>query len=138
MKKIELAYAAGLFDGEGTITFMRRSAESNKTVIISMTNTDRGLLEFLAEHFGGCIRTQKTYQAHHKPAFVWSISHRRAYNACVLLFPYIKERSKKHRMSIILKYYLKSTPRNGKYSKQQLGLRAQMEDEFFTPFDYFS
>lgn len=44
------AYIAGLIDGEGTVTLSRRHANENRQLVISIANTERGLLEQHRSH----------------------------------------------------------------------------------------
>src|SRR4051794_20740972 len=49
----DLGYIAGLVDGEGSITIIRR--KSNNKVCVSIVNTHRPVLEWLVETVGGCL-----------------------------------------------------------------------------------
>lgn len=70
-----LAYAAGLFDGEGSvaITCSKSSSMSGKryhALVLRVTSTDSRVIDWLLEHFGGNACIQKT-PAEHKDAFNW-------------------------------------------------------------------
>lgn len=71
-----LAYVAGLFDGEGSISFQRNS----KTLYIraSISNTDRAVLEFLQQTFGGSVVTLKRVNPEWKVGQQWILTWSRA------------------------------------------------------------
>ncbi len=47
LSDVDSAYIAGLIDGEGTITLTRKHRNENRQLAISISNTDKGLLEFV-------------------------------------------------------------------------------------------
>lgn len=66
----EAAYAAGIVDGEGCIIIARHRGRTTPTV--SVSNTNRPLLEWLRERFGGSIHRVRRLERHHKPRWYWS------------------------------------------------------------------
>jgi hypothetical protein len=60
-----VAWAAGLFDGEGTILL------SGNKVTAQMSMTDFDLLERMRSYFGGSIYTIAKRKVHWKDAWVW-------------------------------------------------------------------
>jgi hypothetical protein len=71
------AYAAGLLDGEGTISIReeRRSAGSDAHILqINIGMTDTRPLEFMRQHYGGAIRGPLPRpNAKHKALYQWQI-----------------------------------------------------------------
>lgn len=58
----EAAYAAGIVDGEGTITLTTMHAGENRRLVVSVSSTERHLLEYLVEIIGaGRITSKRTY-----------------------------------------------------------------------------
>jgi hypothetical protein len=53
------AYIAGLIDGEGTITLARRHRSDKRQLVVSIANTDHGLLRFVLEAVGAGKITRK-------------------------------------------------------------------------------
>ncbi len=47
LSDVDSAYIAGLIDGEGTITLTRKHRNENRQLAISISNTDKDLLEFV-------------------------------------------------------------------------------------------
>lgn len=58
-----LAYMAGLVDGEGCLTIARQNRKERKNpsfkTSVTVSNTDRRLVDIFKEHFGGCIYETK-------------------------------------------------------------------------------
>ncbi|WP_018231860.1 LAGLIDADG family homing endonuclease [Thioalkalivibrio thiocyanodenitrificans] len=49
---IHAAYIAGLIDGEGTITLTRKHRNENRQLAVTISSTERNLLEFVKETLG--------------------------------------------------------------------------------------
>lgn len=77
-RDVMLAYAAGLFDGEGSITIQR----SNNTfsLVVRVTSTDRPIVDFLLLHFGGWIGVQTPNKnvKNCRPCWFWGIQSKAA------------------------------------------------------------
>lgn len=67
----ELAYLAGIIDGEGCISFQVRKGRY-VTPTIQITNTDRRLTDWLLDHVdGGSVYRRPGYKQNHKPTYLW-------------------------------------------------------------------
>lgn len=64
-KELAVAWAAGLFDGEGTVTILKNRINA------SITMTDLDILEQMQYHFGGSIYPVTKREEHWKDAWVW-------------------------------------------------------------------
>jgi len=129
----DYAYAAGLIDGEGTITLSRDHAKRNRIPVISMTSTTPELILWIQEQFGGQVRHHRTYRAHHRDSMIWSIKYDCAIEALRHVRPYLKEPEKVRRADLILSTYKSVTVRNGKYTAEDVAMKQQFEHEFFHP-----
>jgi hypothetical protein len=69
---MNLAYVAGLFDGEGCVNLSRN--RSGCFVRVFLTNTNLELLERLKESFGGDIKKLSGRKKGWKQAYVWRLS----------------------------------------------------------------
>lgn len=67
-KELALVWAAGLFDGEGTITILKNR------INVSIHMTDLDILEHMQYHFGGGLYKTAKRQEHHKDAWVWRLT----------------------------------------------------------------
>jgi hypothetical protein len=59
-------------DGEGTITLCALHRGERRRIVISISNTDRSLLEFVRRAVGaGLITEKRTYNPRHSPSFAY-------------------------------------------------------------------
>jgi hypothetical protein len=70
-KEIEMYYAAGILDGDGSFSIMKSG--SKYYPCIQLSNAYKEMSEWLYERFGGSLRIKKPQQPHHKPLYVWSL-----------------------------------------------------------------
>lgn len=114
----DAAYIAGLIDGEGTITLTRKHRNENRQICVAISSTEREMLEFVMEVTGiGKITNKKTALKHHTPSFTFYTSNRQALGLIEQILPYLKSYKKK-RAALLLKDYIRLTPRNGKYTPE--------------------
>jgi len=134
MEETTKAYLAGLFDGEGTITLSRKTANSQfRYPVLSISSTTLFLLELCKDTFGGHVSAQKVYKSHYKQSWSWKISFNSAINAIEALLPYCREPDKCRRMKLILDRYKQVTPRSGRYTPDMIQEKLAFEEEFFHP-----
>lgn len=103
ISKTELAWAAGFFDGEGTIGFTRKTTGSCKKWI-AIGNTDVELLyRFRTAVYGlGVVRNKYKNQAKGKPIFVWYLNSFEEIQACLsLLYNYFGERNRLRALALL-------------------------------------
>lgn len=85
------AYAAGLFDGEGTISIHKevfRSGNTGYRLRVRMANTDRDVLEWMRTHFNGSVNQHKQVKCH-KPYWEWVIGSAEAERFIRKIYPYL-------------------------------------------------
>lgn len=131
MTDLEKGYLAGIIDGEGTITLTRDKEFRYPTISVSSTTIE--IVNYLKLHFGGVI-TKKNEQLRNpnwKQAYCWTIVRRKAISLLEEVADYLMEPKKKARAELILKDYIRLTPRNGKYSESLREEKHKFEDEFF-------
>jgi hypothetical protein len=129
LSKIDAAYIAGLVDGEGTVTLCRKHKNENRQLAVSISNTEREVLQYVLQRVGaGKITGKKTAKSHHTPSFTYAIYNRQALSLLEQLNSYLRT-YKKQRADLILMNYLKMTPRNGKYGHELLAARHAFEEE---------
>lgn len=75
---IELAWAAGLFEGEGCIRINRPTTRSLGALVCSVTNTDYSLLELFQDRWPGRIKPATGMRPDQRPAWVWTVAALRA------------------------------------------------------------
>ncbi len=123
------AYIAGLIDGEGTVTLTRKHKNENRALAVSVCNTEKQLLDYMLKYTGaGKITNKRTSKAHHTPSFTYAIHNRQALSLPEQILPYLQSYKVK-RASLILKDYIKLTPRNGKYTNEQKSKKIKFENQ---------
>lgn len=99
VSRINLAYLAGLMDGEGSIFVQRvktRSPKMSRTGYhyrggFAVSMTDLKIIKWCAEMTGcGAISSPKRCKKHHRPGHRWSVWSQQASALLLLLLPYLK------------------------------------------------
>ena len=94
MTEAEAAYIAGLFDGEGTITYKKYKEKKRNGIYdcwrisMEMAMTDRSVLVWLTEVLGCGTLNKKPRKNGHKMQYRWRCVFRDCFHVCCLLFPY--------------------------------------------------
>jgi hypothetical protein len=128
IRELDAAYIAGLIDGEGTITLSRKHRNEYRQLAVSISNTERVLLEYVLKTVGaGKITRKRISQSHHTPSYTYAIYNRQALHLLEQLQPYLKG-YKARRSALILRDYVALVPRNGKYREEQLRNRILFEE----------
>jgi hypothetical protein len=82
-----ITWFAGLFEGEGTFTFVHGKP---KRLAISMT--DKDVLDRVEEYFGGSVKSLVKRREHWKDAWIWSIYGENSVDLARKILPYLGER----------------------------------------------
>ena len=85
---MNLAYVAGIMDGEGSIGFAKTRGYATPRVLV--TNTNISLLQDLAGCFGGNINPLSKRKQGWKKAYSWRITSARAVNFIEKIYPYLR------------------------------------------------
>ena len=100
MRDVDAAYIAGLFDGEGCVSYkqyMRKRPHNKKAyptwqIRLEIAMTDKSILVWLNEILGvGTVGEKKyktAYTAGWKKQWRWRCSHRDAFYVACLMWPY--------------------------------------------------
>lgn len=68
----DLNWAAGLFEGEGTVTITKGGRTSHARCVATMTNTDRQVVQFFLDRWPGPLRVVHP-KGNARPAWVWLV-----------------------------------------------------------------
>jgi len=132
LEATDAAYIAGLIDGEGTVTLTTMHRGENRRLVVSISNTDRTLLEFVQAALGtGQITGKRTYSSQHTPSFAFRVTNRQAVDLLQQIEPYLRT-YKAARAALALKHYIALTPRNGKYRDEVRTARERFEIAFLS------
>jgi len=124
---VDAAYIAGLIDGEGTITLTQEHRNENRRLVVSVSNNELQILNYLRDTTGvGSISSKRTYQSNHSPSYTYKITNRQALTLLEQVTPFLRS-YKSDRARLILNHYANLTPRNGKYTSELKVARKRFE-----------
>lgn len=107
MNKNTLSYLAGFFDGEGSISILKRAKINPKTgerwnfshfLRVSIGQKDGETLDWIKDNFGGNV-----YLVSRDGSYIWAISDYKAYEFTKIIFPFL--RYKKPQAELAIKFY---------------------------------
>jgi hypothetical protein len=108
-KQSKFAYLAGFIDGEGCFSITHNRNGSPKgfgyTARICIVSTNRGILEWIVQNFGGSIlnRNPKNWKSNWKKSYEWRFTSIKPMESLLLgLLPYLIV--KKEQANTLLKY----------------------------------
>lgn len=132
MTEIEKAYIAGIIDGEGSIMLQRFHTNQYPAPCVSIASTTIELLTWLKDTIGyGVIIKKKNYNPEkHKLSYSFVIKHNNAIKLLEDIYPYLIIESKRKRAEMIITQYKALTPRNGRYTDEQLAKKELFYEEF--------
>lgn len=90
MNQVKLAYLAGIIDGEGTVTILKRLCAGCKEVqywpVVRVSTTTRALVNWLLENVGGSsyVHRRNPYSIE----YGWRYEYKKAVDLCHKLLPY--------------------------------------------------
>lgn len=100
----DLAYLAGIVDGEGCIRVARHSTYPHRfNCILTVTNTNPVLMDWLKQTFGGNISTHQPSNSNHKISYVWTISGSNSVKLVKIVKPFLK--LKVEQASLLLSFW---------------------------------
>lgn len=90
IKDTDLAYAAGILDGEGSIGARKHfHLRASFSITISVTMCDKEVPEFMASLFGGKVRMEKQKTSTGKSIYGWYLHCKNAANALHAMLPFL-------------------------------------------------
>ena len=109
LNQLDIAYMAGLFDGEGSVDYARRWEKRTKgkykvwRIHCEMAMTDKYVLQWIHSTLGiGTVRPKKVPKGM-KPQWRWRCSFRDALQFAKLIWPHVQV--KLHKIEQILDHY---------------------------------
>jgi hypothetical protein len=128
----DAAYLAGLIDGEGTVTLTRLSRNRQRGLALTISSTELDILKHALTVIGaGKITNKKISKVHHIPSYTYQITNRQALDVLRQIGPYLRGYKAK-RATLALQEYVRLTPRNGRYTVEQLKERDLFVQIFFS------
>ena len=137
MENTEIAYIAGLFDGEGCVQFryrtrfIKREREARQTdqthVVVSVNNTNTSVLEYLRSKLGGAIHFLKT-SGNRKPYYEWRARRSQSFDILRMMLPYL--RIKRERVFLLLAHETLIRRRGNTRSEQDKETLRALDSQF--------
>jgi hypothetical protein len=132
MVDTELACAAGLFDGESSISLVRQKNNRSPSPQVAVASNDHEVLAWFQERFGGSIVTKQPRKSTHSVSYDWRLTDRRALAFLKLIRPYLVIKRKIRRIDLLLNDYIACTPRNGRYTKEMEERKQALIETFYS------
>jgi hypothetical protein len=89
----KLAYAAGYFDGEGSIGILSQGASRGFQLRVEIRSCDLDSLRLFKELFGGVLSSQE-YGRLPYPVFRWAVNNQDAIKVLQVMSPYLRAKAK--------------------------------------------
>lgn len=123
-------YVAGLIDGEETVTLSRLHRNENRRLVVSISNNDLAMLQYVQGVIGaGRITSKRKSRPHHAASYTYQVSSRQALDLLEQIAHLLRSYKAK-RAVLALAEYVHLTPRNGKYAGDLRARRADFETRF--------
>lgn len=130
---VDLAYAAGIIDGEGCIytrVYMPKQGRDNISTILQLqlTMCSETVVAWFAKMFGGDVFVSQPPSANRRTRFTWQFRGRIVGKVLESLLPYLKEKRQRAILAIELaKLITESNPCKGrKVPKEQMDRRMEI------------
>lgn len=115
----ELAWAAGLFEGEGTIRINKATKRNLGALVVSVVSTDAQITDFFQARWPGHMKQGTGLTERQRPAWVWVIAARQAAAFIREVLPYFRRDVVRERSWLGLEF-----------QDQKLAGRANRSDEY--------
>lgn len=110
---INTAYAAGLFDGEGSVLILAEQ-DAKHRLRIKVANTDHAVINWLQSIFGGIsndnLSPTRKRKPNEKDAWEWRLNGKEAGQFLVLISPFLKIKREQARIAIEFQEYAQTLP----------------------------
>mgnify|MGYP003637912375 FL=1 len=115
-RREKLIWAASFIDGEGYVEYKRIPKKNGRGIVyptivikIEVCNTDFAPIRFLKEIFGGVIYKRKSRitakGTKTLPQEMWTIYHKKVYEVCKDILPFLMTTQRKDKAKQIINYY---------------------------------
>lgn len=97
-------WAAGLFEGEGTVTLALRSLDETYRLVVTMANTNHQILDFFQDRWPGWIQPAYGKRPGRQPAWYWTLAWGKA--ECFLreIEPYLRTHRVREKFRVALAF----------------------------------
>jgi hypothetical protein len=103
LSDIELAWAAGLFEGEGTVSVLKNKKHGYTRPLATVTSTDAEVTAFFHERWPGTLRQIQPKSPRARPATVWQLYSSVQVAAFIeQILPFIRTSRVREKMELVL------------------------------------
>jgi hypothetical protein len=135
-RAIKLAYAAGFFDGEGSVVIVRRQPRNKDriswsySILATVSQRDGEIMDWLYGNFGGSV----LWKDRENPTYMWTITHRGAERFLKEILPFLRYKRPQAELALRLQQRLYKTIRRKDgtaemLSDNELEIREKMRKE---------
>ena len=100
----ELNWAAGLFEGEGTVTIGVRNSDETYRVVVTLGNTDEQVVDFFMAKWPGYKQPAYGKRPGRKPAWYWTVIAKRATEFLLAIRPFIRTERVQRKVALALEF----------------------------------
>jgi hypothetical protein len=135
LSDVDRAYAAGLIDGEGCIRITSRGLhggttfrQGQYTLMVELTNTDHGMIQWLQQRFGGSVSYGKANPSRNaKEKWHWRVAANKALSCLDAVWPYIRTKRTQAKLGRRFQRYTQYTGTPATQKRQLLHERFYQE-----------
>lgn len=124
-------YTAGFLDADGSVSLSSASKGNNwmRAPCVEFYNCDTNILGKIQERWGGRIGAKKSKNPKHNTSYELRLIGDAALKLLEEVAPYMLHQKKSKRAKLIVEHYKSCTPRNGKYTPEQIEKKKWLTEE---------
>ena len=125
-------YIAGFLDADGSVSLEKRGIGENwsRSPSAKFYNCDKGILEAIQKKYPlGRLNATKPKKANHNVSYVLGYMGDSALEILEQVLPHMLHGKKVERTRLIIEGYKRLTPRNGKYTEDQIKEKLELVEQ---------
>jgi len=122
---VDLIWAAGLFEGEGTITLAVRNQDETYRLLVIVGNTDRQILDFFQERWPGWLQPAYGKRPRRQPAWTWTLAAGKAEAFLRAIEPYLRTDRVKDKLRLALEFRSFQTTKKREWGRPEYRARQR-------------
>lgn len=130
MEVTDLAWAAGIVDGEGSVC-LDKKGKVYRQPALTVYSTDLPIIEDLRRLLGGTVTPVAIRANMTKPGWFWKLQGAQCLPVLKQLLPFMRCPKKRGRATFLVENWPRVVTPNGYYTEEQKVARLRVQDEFF-------
>ena len=125
------SYVAGFLDADGSVSLGkdRKGEEYSRRPLVTFYNCDTNILNKIQERWGGRIKARLPQNQNSNVSYELELNAMESLSLLTDVVPYMLHEKKKKRASLIVEHYKDCTPRNGKYTTDQMAKKKWLVEQ---------